>query len=124
MGFQESLDVTRRSGAWDDTKITEHHAIIPTTKIPLEGALNEIERKIYELVCVRYALQFMPECEVRETIIEFAAEGEKFKAMGREVLAPGWKKVEQGEEKADEADRKGLPWQWVPAGRRLLSEHR
>lgn len=104
VGFQESLDVERKSAAWDDAKITEHHAIIPTTKIPLEGALNEIERKVYGLVCVRYALQFMPECEIRETIIEFEAEGEKFKAMGKEVLAPGWKKVEQEEEKADEAE--------------------
>lgn len=104
VGFQESLDVARRSGAWDDAKIAEHHAIIPTTKIPLEGALNEIERKVYELVCVRYAMQFMPECEIRETVIEFEAESETFRATGKEVLAPGWKKVEQGEEKADEAE--------------------
>ena len=86
MGFQKSLDVARRSGAWDDAKITEHHAIIPTTKIPFEGALNEIERKVYELVCVRYTMQFMPECEIRETVIEFEAESETFRATEKEVL--------------------------------------
>jgi DNA topoisomerase-3 len=86
-------DLSRRSAAWDTSKITEHHAIIPTVRIPLEGALSDPERKIYELVCARYALQFLPDLEYEETAIEFESAGERremFKASGRTVLNPGW----------------------------------
>jgi DNA topoisomerase-3 len=87
----KDVDVTRKSPAWDDSRITEHHAIIPTARIPLENALSENERKIYELICARYALQFLPDHEYRETTVEFEAAGERFKTSGREVSVPGWK---------------------------------
>lgn len=96
------IDRSRKSAAWDDTKITEHHAIIPTKRIPIEGAMNDIERKIYDLVCVRYAVQFMPDCEIRETIVEFEAAHEKFKTVGNETLVQGWKKLEQAERQGEE----------------------
>ena len=112
-GLTDDVDVTRKSAAWDDAKITEHHAIIPTVKVPLDGALNDLERKIYELICTRYVLQFLPECEIRDTVIEFEAAGEKFKATGKETLNPGWRKVEKGgeaeEKKSDEEGQGALP---------------
>jgi DNA topoisomerase-3 len=90
-------DLSRKSPAWDDKKITEHHAIIPTARIPLDGALTDTERKIYELVCARYALQFLAYYEYEETAAEFCAGGETFRAAGRTVTIPGW----QGWEKDD-----------------------
>jgi DNA topoisomerase-3 len=90
-----ALDVTHRNEAWDDEKVTEHHAVIPTAKVPLPDALSESERKIYELVAARYLLQFFPDHQYIETKVEFNAAGECFKATGRKVLVPGWKNVSQ-----------------------------
>jgi DNA topoisomerase-3 len=92
------VDVSRKSPAWDDSKITEHFAIIPTARAPVDGALSQEERKIYELVCLRYALQFFPNYEYEETVVEFEAGGEVFKAAGRTVVNLGW----QGWERQDE----------------------
>jgi DNA topoisomerase-3 len=92
------VDVSRKSPAWNDTKVQEHYAIIPTVKVPLEGALTDIERKIYNLVARRYALQFLPDCEYEETTIEFSAGGEIFRTSGRTVLVPGWTRWDKGEE--------------------------
>jgi DNA topoisomerase-3 len=95
------VDLSRKSAAWDDSKRTEHFAIIPTARTP--GTLSEKERKIYELVCIRYALQFFPDYEYEETIIEFEAGGEakeRFRAAGRTVVNLGW----QGWDRQDETD--------------------
>jgi DNA topoisomerase-3 len=94
-------DLSRKSAAWDDRRITEHHAIIPTARVPLEGTLSEKERKIYELICARYALQFLQDYEYEETVVEFGAGGEakeKFRATGRTVINLGWQVWDKGDE--------------------------
>jgi DNA topoisomerase IA len=53
------VDLARKSPAWNSGKISEHHAIIPTTRVPIEGSLSDSGRKIYGLICARYALQFL-----------------------------------------------------------------
>jgi DNA topoisomerase-3 len=110
------VDLSRKSAAWDDKRITEHHAIIPTTKTP--GSLSDKERKIYELVCARYALQFFPDYEYEETVVEFEAGGEKFKAEGRTVINLGW----QGWDKQDEAIEKVEKTKEKSAGEKGLAE--
>jgi DNA topoisomerase-3 len=99
----DGADFTRKSAAWDDEKISEHHAIIPTARVPFENALSGTERKIYELICARYALQFIGDYEYEETAVTFGTEGETFKAAGRTTKKLGW----QGWEKSDEALGKG-----------------
>jgi DNA topoisomerase-3 len=97
------VNLSRKGAAWDDGKISEHHAIIPTAKIP--GTLSDKERKIYELVCARYALQFFSDYEYEETIVEFNAGDEireKFRVTGRTVINLGW----QGWDKQDESTGK------------------
>jgi DNA topoisomerase-3 len=89
---------SRKSPAWNDSKVQEHHAIIPTVKVPTERALSDIERKIYNLVARRYALQFLSDCEYEETTIEFSAGGEIFRTSGHTVLVPGWTLWDKGEE--------------------------
>ena len=108
------IDLSRKSAAWNYKRITEHYAIIPTTKVP--ATLSEKEKKIYELICGRYALQFLPDCEYEETVVEFEACGEimeKFRATGRTVVNfgwQGWDKQDETVEKTKEksADAKGL----------------
>ena len=97
------VELSRKGAAWDDGQISEHHAIIPTTRIP--GTLSDKEQKIYELVCIRYALQFFPDYEYEETVVEFEAGGEiteKFRATGRTVATLSW----QGWDKQDETVEK------------------
>jgi DNA topoisomerase-3 len=94
----DGVDLSRKSAAWDTSRITEHHAIIPTTRVPLEGVLSEKERKIYELICARYALQFLQDYVYEETSVDFSVGGETFGAAGRTVVNLGW----QGWDKSDE----------------------
>jgi DNA topoisomerase-3 len=91
-------DPKRKSPAWNDVRVSEHYAIIPTVKVPLEGALSDDERKIYNLVARRYALQFLPDYEYEETTIDFSAGGEVFRASGRTVLVPGWTRWDKSDE--------------------------
>ncbi|GHV31306.1 DNA topoisomerase 3 [Synergistales bacterium] len=101
-GMLDAIDINKKSSAWDDGKITEHHAIIPTTRAPAAGALSDIGRKIYELICSRYVLQFLPDYEYEETSIKFSVNGETFQRTGRTVVNIGW----QGWENS-EADKPG-----------------
>jgi DNA topoisomerase-3 len=115
-GILKEADVTRKSPAWDDSRVTEHHAILPTIRVPLENALSENERKIYDLICTRYVLQFLPDHEYRETTIEFEAAEERFKASGREVVVPGWKGNGENSEDDEGSSDDGSPFPAVVVG--------
>ena len=95
-------DENRKSPAWNDKKVTEHHAIIPTVHVPLPDALSNTERRIYELTCARYVMQFLSDYEYQETTVEFGVNGETFRATGRTVLNLGW----QGWEKSAKNENK------------------
>jgi DNA topoisomerase-3 len=89
-----SADLSLRSKAWNDKKVTAHHAIIPTPSaaaLPVE--LPDTERSVYELVCRRYLAQFYPAHEYLQTKIELDVCGERFTAAGRQVVAAGWKAI-------------------------------
>ena len=79
-----------RSRAWNDKKISAHHAIIPTTVAKSACDLTRPERAVYELVARRYLAQFLPPFEYHETKIELAIDGERFRATGRQTIADGW----------------------------------
>lgn len=84
-------DCTIKSRAWNDKKITAHHAIIPTTvKCNFEG-LSEVERNLYFIIAQTYIAQFYPVHVYNQTRIEVRYAGELFAASGRIVLDAGWK---------------------------------
>ncbi len=89
------LDAGHRLGKAyvDRTKLTDHHAILPTTTIPPDG-LPETLRKIYELIATRFIAIFLPDQEVEETAVEINIGGATFVAHGAVVPVPGWKRVE------------------------------
>lgn len=88
-----SAELTRRSRAWNDTRITAHHAIIPTsTACDLVG-MSGTERLVYDLIRRRYIAQFYPDHEYDQTRIELIAAGEPFRATGRREVAAGWRQV-------------------------------
>jgi DNA topoisomerase-3 len=102
-----SIRSERKSPAWNDKKISEHHAIIPTAKVPLENALSDEERKAYDLIALRYAIQFLTEHEYEQTIVTFAAGTETFRATGRTVIVEGWKLWEKDDGDTEKEKNKG-----------------
>jgi len=76
---------------FDNSKVTDHHAIIPTGQRP-EG-LSADEKKVYNLVALHFIAVFYPECEVSNTTVLAKAGEMDFKVTGREVLKPGWRTV-------------------------------
>ncbi len=76
---------------FDNKKVTDHHAIIPTGQRP-EG-LTADEKKVYDLVALHFIAAFYPECEVSNTTVLAKAGEIDFKVTGREVLKPGWRAV-------------------------------
>ncbi len=95
---------------FDSSKVTDHHAIIPTGQVP--GPLSDVQRKVYDLVARRFIAAFYPDCQFAQTTVLGAVhsttqepqqaeqgsqqqkeEAIEFKATGRTILDPGWRVV-------------------------------
>lgn len=76
---------------FDNKKVTDHHAIIPTGQRP--DNMSADEKKVYDLVALHFIAVFYPECEVSNTTVLAKAGEMDFKVTGREVLKPGWRVV-------------------------------
>lgn len=76
---------------FDNKKVTDHHAIIPTGQRPT--GLTADEQKVFNLVALRFIAAFYPDCEVSNTTVLAEAGEIAFKVTGREVLKPGWRVV-------------------------------
>jgi DNA topoisomerase-3 len=97
---------TLRSRAWDDARITAHHAIIPTPVSRPTAELSAAERGIYELIARRYVAQFYGPFEYNQTQLVVDVAGVRFGASGRQPLSEGWRAVlapSSGD--VDEADK-------------------
>ena len=78
----------------DDSKVGDHHALIPTQTTPNVGRLNVAERRIYELVVRRTLAALLPPAVYAQTRLEAEAAGERLEARGRVRLEPGWEVVD------------------------------
>ena len=74
---------------FDNSKVTDHHAIIPTG-VPAT-ALTPEERKVYDLVAGRFIAAFYPDCEISTTTVTGKVSGIDFKTSGKRMLKPGWR---------------------------------
>ena len=109
---------------FDTSKVTDHHAIIPTGVIPQN--LTDAEQKVFDLVARRFIAVFLPDCKFSTTTVlgEVIGEEDKveFKVTGKEILDPGWRVVQgkvseksenaeesENAEKASEAEERTLP---------------
>lgn len=90
---------------FDNKKVTDHHAIIPTGVYP--QGLTDIEKKVYDLIARRFIAVFHPECKFQTTTIYGESAEIPFKASGRKIIDPGWKTVFQGDS-SDEKDEKEI----------------
>lgn len=87
-------DTSRRSRAWDDSKVDAHHAIIPTSRSRPASALSEPERQIYELIARYYLMQFYPDAVHREGRLDLSIAGYQFRATESGIAEAGWKALE------------------------------
>ncbi|MDE6207835.1 MAG: DNA topoisomerase 3 [Muribaculaceae bacterium] len=92
---------------FDNAKVTDHHAIIPTGQNPAAVALDHDEKSLYNLVARRFIGAFYPECVFRATTVLAQAGEYEFKATGKEILEPGWrvlKEKNQSEQSKDDSE--------------------
>lgn len=78
---------------FDNSKVTDHHAIIPTG-VPATN-LYQQEMMVYDLVARRFIAEFYPDCEISTTTVLGKVADIEFKASGKQILKPGWRTVEQ-----------------------------
>ena len=81
------LPKTKR--VFDSSKVTDHHAIIPTG-IPPQG-LTDVEHKVYDLIVRRLIAAFYPDCKFATTTVSGKVDEIEFKVSGKEILDPGWR---------------------------------
>ncbi len=97
----------------DDSKVSDHHAIIPTEQAAILSELNDKERKIFDLVVKRFLAVLYPPFEYEQTTIRAKIGEETFLAKGKVVIAQGWKAV-YNEDVDDEETKDGLTEQLLP----------
>ncbi|WP_026695925.1 DNA topoisomerase III [Peribacillus kribbensis] len=95
----------------DDSKVSDHHAIIPTEQDFYIGSLSDKEYKIYDLVVKRFLAVLLPPFEYEQTTIQAKIGNEFFTAKGKIIQSAGWKEVYGSfdEEDADSMDDQQLP---------------
>lgn len=87
----EKADLNLRSKAWNDAKVTAHHAIIPTSKASSTEHLSTLESNVYQLIAQQYLLQFYSAFEYQEKQIDSQISGGLFIAKQKQVISQGWK---------------------------------
>ena len=97
---------------FDNSKVTDHHAIIPTG-VPARN-LTDTERKVYDLVARRFIAVFYPDCKISTTTVMGEVDKIEFRVTGKQILEPGWrvvfaKDVKDPTEEKEEEDENVLP---------------
>ncbi|MCL6415531.1 DNA topoisomerase III [Aestuariirhabdus sp. Z084] len=84
-------NLKQRGRAWNDARVTAHHAIIPTERQLDTAKLDRRELQLYELIARQYLMQFYDAWCYRDTRVFLTLSGGQFEARARQVLQPGWK---------------------------------
>ena len=97
---------------FDNSKVTDHHAIIPTGVVPT--GLSFAEQQVYDEVCRHFIAVFYPDCQFATTTVLGKVEDVEFKTSGKQILEPGWREVikpmkQEEEKKEGEEEEKTLP---------------
>ena len=95
--------IRKSKHVFDDAKVTDHHAIIPTNVSP--NGLSPIENQVYDMVVLRFIANFYTDCIVSKTTVLGMLSEIGFKASGKQILDPGWRVV-YGNEDIDDEDAK------------------
>lgn len=107
------LKLPKSRKVFDSSKVTDHHAIIPTGVIPSE--LTSQEGRVYNLIVRSFLSVFLPDCKYFTTVVNGRVEKEEFKVTGKEITHLGWRFLyqneveEKNEEESLESESKNLP---------------
>ncbi len=88
---------------FDDKKVTDHHAIIPTGIQP--SGISAVEQQIYELIVRRFIAAFYPECKISTTTVLGKVGDIEFKAIGKQIIDPGWRVVWEETKESDSENK-------------------
>lgn len=106
--FAQGADSSLKSKAWNNAKVTAHHAIIPTEKSANKLTLNPFEKKIYFLIVRQYLAQFYPVYQYNQSRISVLIAGGTFSANAKTPIAQGWKvlfqRTKSKSNKVDQSD--------------------
>jgi DNA topoisomerase-3 len=110
----KEANATLKSNAWNDKKITAHHAIVPTCQV---SQLRGKAALVFDLIVKAYLAQFFPAYTYRQTSVVLAVAGETFTASGKVPLSPGWKTIfgaaaseeDENGKSDDKSDKQILP---------------
>ena len=91
---------------FDSSKVTDHHAIIPTGQDPSQAGLTMAEKRVYDLVARRFIAVFYPDCKFSTTTVLGEVEKVEFKATGKQILDEGWRIVFGGQSTTPDDDAK------------------
>lgn len=91
---------------FDNKKVTDHHAIIPTGVYP--QGLSDFEKKVYNLIVTHFIAVFYPDCKFKTTTVSGESGGVKFKTSGKEITEPGWRIVFAGEPTDEKEEKEKL----------------
>lgn len=100
-----SKPIPKLKSVFDDKKITDHHAIIPTGIAP--GGISPDEQRIYDLISRRFIAVFYPECKVSNTTVLGKVDQLVFKATGKQIIEKGWRIVYEDLKTKEEPKLKG-----------------
>ena len=94
---------------FDSSKVTDHHAIIPTGMVPT--ALTDMQRKVFDLIARRFIAVFYPDCKYAQTTVlgevgVGSPDAIEFKVTGRTILDPGWRTVYAKDVQSDDDEKK------------------
>lgn len=96
---------------FDNSKVTDHHAIIPTGVQP--QGLTDMEKRVFDLIARRFITVFYPDCKFSTTTVLGEADKIEFKVTGKQILDPGWRvifaKDQQDEAKENTEEERTLP---------------
>ena len=90
---------------FDTSKVTDHHAIIPTGMVP--RSLSDMEQRVFDLIARRFISVFYPDCKFATTTVLGVVDKIEFKATGKQILDPGWRVVYAKDETEKEETREG-----------------
>ncbi len=96
--------IPKSKKVFDNSKVTDHHAIIPTGQSP--AALVGLERQLYHLIALRFIAAFYPDCRFEATTVEARAGKTPFKTTGKVITDPGWRALYAGD-KNEKSEKEG-----------------
>ncbi|MFM7021791.1 MAG: DNA topoisomerase 3 [Flavobacteriales bacterium] len=95
--------IAKSKKVFNDNKVTDHHAIVPTGVIA--NNIAGLEKDVYDLITRRFIAAFYPECKVSNTAIDATVGKHGFKATGKQILEPGWRVVFDKETKVSKEEK-------------------